>query len=83
MKSKTPVKMKNMFEKGNKDSNISKGSTEAGPAFSSGISQAGIVQSERQTFKSLNEIVAVKAKEKMLMESSKLPKKGSKLINGF
>lgn len=66
--SKTPVKYKNVFQNPNKNSNISKGSTETG---------------EKPIFKSLNEIVESKAKEKMLMETSKSPKKQSKVVNGF
>ena len=57
----------NVFDQ-TKNSNISKGSTEV---------------SDKKTFKSLNEIVESKAKEKMLQERSCSTKKRSAVINGF
>ena len=58
---KTPIKYKNPLENINKNSNITKSSSEV---------------EEKKTFKSLNEIVQSKVKEKIV-------KKSSKIVNGF
>ena len=69
--SRTPIKYKNVTDNVNKNSsisNVSKVSTETG---------------DKKVFKSLNEIVANKAKEKMIQQTSKSSQKSSKIINGF
>ena len=66
--SKTPIKYKNPFEDSNKNSGISKVSTET---------------EQKKVFTSLTEIVASKAKEKMIIQNSKSSQKRSKVINGF
>ena len=69
--SKTPVKYKSTFDNGNKNSNISN------------VSKVSTETGDKKLFKSLNEIVAIKAKEKMIQQNHKSPHKRSKIINGF
>lgn len=65
---KTPIKYKNPFEPANKNSGISKNNCET---------------EEKKTFKSLNEIIECKNKQKMANEKNQIAKKPSKMINGF
>ena len=65
--SRTPIKYNNVFDQ-TKNSNISKGATDPG---------------EKKTFKSLNEIVECKAKEKMIQEQGRGTRKRSGVVNGF